>query len=114
YLRYILREEILVQNLRHERGPSPRLSLYRIEIYIQLSRPPTIAFSRSSSKLFHMRLFIPILLLAITTLAPSLALADPPPYQDICEVDLNYLCTSKGKKAYVKSGRDKTSLGKIV
>ena len=61
-----------------------------------------------------MRLFIPILLLTITALAPALALADPPPYQDICEVDSNYLCASRGKKAYVKSGNDKTSLGKIV
>lgn len=61
-----------------------------------------------------MRLFIPVLLLTITALAPAFALADPPPYQDICEVDSNYLCASRGKKAYVKSGNDKTSLGKIV
>ena len=60
-----------------------------------------------------MRLLIRILLFAIA-IVPTLTLADPPPYQDICEVDSNYLCASKGKKAYVKSGRDKTSLGKIV
>jgi len=61
-----------------------------------------------------MRLFLPILILAAVALAPALALADPPPYQDICEVDSNYLCASRGKTAYVKSGNDKTSLGKIV
>ena len=61
-----------------------------------------------------MRLLIPILLLAAIALAPNSTLADPPPYQDICEVDSNYLCASRGKTAYVKSGRDKASLGKIV
>lgn len=61
-----------------------------------------------------MRLLILILLFAIVAIAPALTLADPPPYQDICEVDSNYLCASRGKKAYVKSGRDKTFLGKIV
>jgi len=61
-----------------------------------------------------MRSLILILLFAGVAIAPALTLADPPPYQDICEVDTNYLCASRGKKAYVKSGRDKTSLGKIV
>jgi hypothetical protein len=61
-----------------------------------------------------MRLLIPILLLVGVATAPTLTLADPPPYQDICEVDTNYLCTSRGKQAFVKNDKDKTRLGKIV
>jgi hypothetical protein len=61
-----------------------------------------------------MRLLTRILLFAIVAIVPTLTLADPPPYQDICEVDTNYLCDSKGKQAFVKSDKDKTKLGKIV
>lgn len=52
--------------------------------------------------------------LFLTMLFSVPAFAEPAPYQNICEVKEIYQCGYVGKKAYLKSNKKKTVLGKIA
>ena len=55
-----------------------------------------------------------ILSLFLTTLFSAPAFAEPAPYQDVCKVKQTYQCDYVGKKAYLKSDKKKSVLGKII
>lgn len=55
-----------------------------------------------------------ILTISLTMLFTILSFAEPAPYQDICKVKKTYQCDYKGVKAYLRSDKKKTVLGKII
>jgi len=56
----------------------------------------------------------PTLVLVITLFLTTQAFAEPAPYDNVCKYRDILECTYVGKKAYLKSDKKKTVLGKIV
>jgi hypothetical protein len=56
----------------------------------------------------------PALVLIITLFLTAPALAEPAPYDNVCKFRDILECTYVGKKAYLKSDKNKTVLGRIV